>query len=159
MRVGMGYDAHRLVEGDSLILGGVEIPFSQKLLAHSDGDVLLHAIADSLLGAAGLGDIGVHFPDTDDQYKGISSLVLLERVREKLAEAGLKVQNVDSTIVAQAPKLAPFLPQMKENIAAALAIKPDMVNVKATTTEKMGFTGSGEGIAAYAVCLVVGVWH
>ena len=159
MRVGMGYDAHRLVEGDSLILGGVEIPFSQKLLAHSDGDVLLHAIADSLLGAAGLGDIGVHFPDTDDQYKGISSLVLLERVQEKLAEAGLKVQNVDSTIVAQAPKLAPFLPQMKVNIAAALAIKPDMVNVKATTTEKMGFTGSGEGIAAYAVCLVVGVWH
>ena len=159
MRVGMGYDAHRLVEGDYLVLGGVEIPFEKKLLAHSDGDVLLHAIADSLLGAAGLGDIGVHFPDNDPAYRGISSLVLLERVREKLAEAGLVVQNVDSTIVAQQPKLVSFIPQMRENIAAALRLDPAMVNVKATTTEGMGFTGSGEGIAAYAICLLVGKWH
>ena len=155
----MGYDAHRLVEGDYLVLGGVEIPFEKKLLAHSDGDVLLHAIADSLLGAAGLGDIGVHFPDNDPAYRGISSLVLLERVREKLAEAGLVVQNVDSTIVAQQPKLVSFIPQMRENIAAALRLDPAMVNVKATTTEGMGFTGSGEGIAAYAICLLVGKWH
>ena len=159
MRVGMGYDAHRLVEGDHLILGGVEIPFEKKLLAHSDGDVLLHAIADSLLGAAGLGDIGVHFPDNDPAYRGISSLVLLERVREKLTEAGLAVQNVDSTIVVQQPKLVSFIPQMRKNIAAALRLDLAMVNVKATTTEGMGFTGSGEGIAAYAVCLLVGKWH
>lgn len=159
MRVGMGYDAHRLVEGDHLILGGVEIPFEKKLLAHSDGDVLLHAIADSLLGAAGLGDIGVHFPDNDPAYRGISSLVLLERVREKLTEAGLAVQNVDSTIVVQQPKLVSFIPQMRKNIAAALGLDSAMVNVKATTTEGMGFTGSGEGIAAYAVCLLVGKWH
>lgn len=159
MRVGMGYDAHRLVEGDHLVLGGVEIPFEKKLLAHSDGDVLLHAIADSLLGAAGLGDIGVHFPDNDPAYRGISSLVLLEQVREKLAEAGLKVQNIDSTIVAQQPKLVSFIPQMREHIAAALGMDPALVNVKATTTEGMGFTGSGEGIAAYAVCLLVGKWH
>ncbi|MCI8336270.1 MAG: 2-C-methyl-D-erythritol 2,4-cyclodiphosphate synthase [Peptococcaceae bacterium] len=159
MRVGMGYDAHRLVAGDHLVLGGVEIPFEKKLLAHSDGDVLLHAIADSLLGAAGLGDIGVHFPDNDPAYRGISSLVLLERVGEKLTEAGLAVQNVDSTIVAQQPKLVSFIPQMRENIAAALGLDSAMVNVKATTTEGMGFTGSGEGIAAYAVCLLVGKWH
>lgn len=159
MRVGMGYDAHRLADGDYLVLGGVEIPFSQKLLAHSDGDVLLHAIADSLLGAAGLGDIGVHFPDNDPQYKGISSLVLLERVKKKITEVGLRVQNVDSTIVAQQPKLMPFIPQMRENIAAALGLDTSLVNVKATTTEKMGFTGSGEGIAAYAVCLLVSKWH
>lgn len=159
MRVGMGYDAHRLVAGDHLVLGGVEIPFEKKLLAHSDGDVLLHAIADSLLGAAGLGDIGVHFPDNDPAYRGISSLVLLERVGEKLTEAGLAVQNVDSTIVVQQPKLVSFIPQMRENIAAALGLDSAMVNVKATTTEGMGFTGSGEGIAAYAVCLLVGKWH
>ena len=159
MRVGMWYDAHRLVEGDHLILGGVEIPFEKKLLAHSDGDVLLHAIADSLLGAAGLGDIGVHFPDNDPAYRGISSLVLLERVREKLTEAGLAVQNVDSTIVVQQPKLVSFIPQMRKNIAAALRLDLAMVNVKATTTEGMGFTGSGEGIAAYAVCLLVGKWR
>ena len=159
MRVGMGYDAHRLIDGDHIVLGGVEIPFSQKFLAHSDGDVLLHAIADSLLGAAGLGDIGVHFPDNDPQYEGISSLLLLERVREKIEEVGLKVQNVDSTIVAQQPKLTPFIPQMRENIARVLGLDPSLVNVKATTTEKMGFTGSGEGIAAYAVCLLVGKWH
>ncbi len=159
MRIGMGYDAHRLVDGDCLVLGGVEIPFSQKLLAHSDGDVLLHAIADSILGAAGLGDIGVHFPDSDPAYRGISSLILLERVREKIEAAGLRVQNVDSTIVAQQPKLAPFIPKMKENIAAALRIDPSLVNVKATTTEKMGFTGTGEGIAAYGICLLVSKWH
>ena len=159
MRVGMGYDAHRLVEGDHLVLGGVEIPFEKKLLAHSDGDVLLHAIADSLLGGAGLGDIGVHFPDNDPQYKGISSLVLLERVGEKIEEAGLAVQNIDCTIVAQRPKLVSFIPQMEKNIAAALGLDPAMVNVKATTTEGMGFTGSGEGIAAYAVCLLMGKWH
>ena len=159
MRVGMGYDAHRLVEGDYLVLGGVKIPFEKKLLAHSDGDVLLHAIADSLLGAAGLGDIGVHFPDSDPAYRGISSLILLEQVGEKLAEAGLRVQNIDSTIVAQRPKLVSFIPQMKKNIAAALGVDETFVNVKATTTEGMGFTGSGEGIAAYAVCLLVGKWH
>lgn len=159
MRVGMGYDAHRLIDGDYLILGGVEIPFSQKFLAHSDGDVLLHAIADSLLGAAGLGDIGMHFPDNDPQYEGISSLLLLAQVREKIEAAGLRVQNVDSTIVAQQPKLSPFIPKMKENIAAVLGLDPSLVNVKATTTEKMGFTGSGEGIAAYAVCLLVSKWH
>ncbi len=159
MRVGMGYDAHRLVDGEYLILGGVKIPFEKKLLAHSDGDVLLHAIADSLLGAAGLGDIGIHFPDNDPAYGGISSLVLLERVQEKVAEAGLKVQNIDSTIVAQRPKLVSFLPQMRENIAQALGVDPDLINIKATTTEGMGFTGSGEGIAAYAVCLLVGKWH
>ena len=159
MRVGMGYDAHRLIDGDHIVLGGVEIPFSQKFLAHSDGDVLLHAIADSLLGAAGLGDIGVHFPDNDPQYKGISSLLLLERVREKIEEAGLRVQNVDSTIVAQQPKLMPFISQMRENIANVLGLDLSLVNVKATTTEKMGFTGSGEGIAVYAVCLLVGKWH
>ena len=159
MRVGMGYDAHRLIDGDHIVLGGVEIPFSQKFLAHSDGDVLLHAIADSLLGAAGLGDIGVHFPDNDPQYKGISSLLLLERVREKIEEAGLRVQNVDSTIVAQQPKLMPFISQMRENIANVLGLDLSLVNVKATTTEKMGFTGSGEGVAAYAVCLLVSKWH
>ena len=159
MRVGMGYDAHRLIDGDHIVLGGVEIPFSQKFLAHSDGDVLLHAIADSLLGAAGLGDIGVHFPDNDPQYKGISSLLLLERVREKIEEAGLRVQNVDSTIVAQQPKLMPFIPQMRENIARVLGLDLSLVNVKATTTEKMCFTVSGEGVAAYAVCLLVSKWH
>lgn len=159
MRIGMGYDAHRLVDGEYLVLGGVKIPFEKKLLAHSDGDVLLHAIADSLLGAAGLGDIGVHFPDNDPTYRGISSLVLLEQVREKVAEVGLKVQNIDSTIVAQQPKLVSFIPQMREHIAGALGMDLSLVNVKATTTEGMGFTGSGEGIAAYAVCLLVGKWH
>ena len=159
MRVGMGYDAHRLVDGEGLILGGVTVPCSQKILAHSDGDVLVHAIADSLLGAAGLGDIGRHFPDTDERYKDISSLVLLAEVKEKLDRAGLRVQNVDSTIVVQQPKLLAFLDKMAANIGEVLQIDPSFVNVKATTTEKMGFTGNGEGIAAYAVCLLTGVWH
>lgn len=159
MRIGMGYDAHRLIEGDGLVLGGVTIPFTKKILAHSDGDVLLHAIADSLLGAAGLGDIGRHFPDTDDRYAGISSLLLLGMVREKLEQAGYRIHNVDSTIVAQQPKLLPFIDQMAENIAEVLHLEKNCVNVKATTTEKMGFTGTGEGIAAYAVALITGVWH
>ena len=159
MRIGMGYDAHRLVAGDGIVLGGVQIPFDKKLLAHSDGDVLVHAIADSLLGAAGLGDIGRHFPDSDEQYRGISSLVLLGEVREILAQMGYRVQNIDSTIVAQAPKLAPFVDRMAENIAEVLGIEKSQVNVKATTTENMGFCGRGEGIAAYGVTLITENWH
>ena len=155
----MGYDVHKLAENRDLIIGGVTIPYEKGLLGHSDADVLLHAIMDALLGAAALGDIGKHFPDTDPQYKGISSLLLLERVREKIEEAGLRVQNVDSTIVAQQPKLMPFISQMRENIANVLGLDLSLVNVKATTTEKMGFTGSGEGVAAYAVCLLVSKWH
>lgn len=155
MRIGHGYDAHRLACGRALIIGGVDIPYEKGLLAHSDGDVLLHAIMDSLLGAAGVGDIGAQFPDSDDRYKGISSLKLLTRCAEILAEQKLSVEYIDATVIAQAPKLNPHLPQMKQNIAAALAIDISRVNVKATTEEKMGFTGSGEGIAAHSVCLLV----
>lgn len=151
IRFGMGYDVHKLVEGRKLILGGVEVPHTLGLLGHSDADVLLHAIKDALLGAAALGDIGRHFPDTDDRYKGISSMTLLEKVRDIIAEAGYKVSNIDATIVAQKPKLASFIPQMNENIAKAMQCDLTQVNVKATTTEGLGFAGTQEGIASYAV--------
>lgn len=151
MRVGKGYDVHRLVAGRKLMMGGVEIPYDQGLLGHSDADVLLHAICDALLGAAGLGDIGRHFPDTAPKYKGISSLTLLEEVSRLLAEAGFRVNNIDATIVAEKPKMAPHIPAMVANIAAAVKTDRSAVNVKATTTEGLGFIGRGEGMAAYAV--------
>ena len=150
-RFGMGYDVHRLVEGRRLILGGVEVPHRLGLLGHSDADVLLHAVADALLGAAALGDIGRHFPDTDPAYEGISRMVLLEHVARLLAEKGWRVGNVDATIVAQQPKLAPFIGQMNENLARVLGTSLDQVNVKATTEERLGFTGTEQGISAYAV--------
>ena len=147
----MGYDVHQLVEGRKLIIGGVDIPFEKGLLGHSDADVLLHAISDALLGAAALGDIGKHFPDTDARYKGADSLKLLEEVGRLLAEKGYTVGNVDATIVAQKPKMAPHIPVMRENIARVLHVDVDRINVKATTEEHLGFTGSGQGISAYAV--------
>lgn len=155
MRIGQGYDVHKLVEGRKLILGGVEVPCEKGLLGHSDADVLTHAIMDALLGAAGLGDIGKHFPDTDPAYAGADSLRLLEAVAQKLKEQGWKVGNIDSTIIAQRPKLAPYLPQMRENLARMLAVSPEQINVKATTEEGMGFTGTGDGMAAQAVALLV----
>ncbi len=154
MRVGMGYDVHRLVENRPLILGGVSIPYEKGLLGHSDADVLLHAIMDALLGAAGLGDIGMHFPDTDPTYGGIDSRILLARVGELIREKGYVIGNVDATIIAQKPKLRPFIGQMEENIAKDLGIFPDQVNVKATTEEGLGFTGEGLGIAAQAIALL-----
>jgi len=154
MRIGMGYDAHRLVENRDLILGGVKIPHTLGLLGHSDADVLLHAVSDALLGAAALGDIGKHFPDTDERYKGADSLKLLGEVLKKINEAGFTVGNVDATIVAQKPKLAPYIETMRENIAKVLKTDVNSVSVKATTEEKMGFTGSEEGISAYAVALI-----
>ena len=154
MRIGHGYDVHRLVEGRPLILGGVHIPYEKGLLGHSDADVLLHAVSDALLGAAGLGDIGKHFPDTDPQYKGADSLKLLENVAEKVKNAGYRVSNIDVTMIAQKPKLAPHIPQMVLNIAGAVGIAPDRVNVKATTEEKLGFTGEGLGMSCHAVCLL-----
>ena len=153
-RIGHGYDVHRLVEYRNLIIGGVNIPHHLGLLGHSDADVLLHAISDSLLGACALGDIGNHFPDTDEQYKNADSLVLLACVKEIINNAGYEVGNVDATIIAQAPKLAPFIPQMRLNIARALEVELDSVSVKATTEEHLGFTGEEKGIAAHAVCLV-----
>jgi 2-C-methyl-D-erythritol 4-phosphate cytidylyltransferase/2-C-methyl-D-erythritol 2,4-cyclodiphosphate synthase len=154
IRIGFGYDAHRLVAGRPLILGGVEIPFDRGLLGHSDADVLLHAVCDALLGACALGDLGQHFPDADPRWKGVSSLTLLHKVRALIGEAGFEVRNVDSTIVAQAPRLAPHLELMNATIAAVLEIEAKQVSVKAKTTEGMGFTGSGEGIAAYAVASI-----
>ena len=154
MRIGHGYDVHKLVEGRDLIIGGVNIPHHLGLLGHSDADVLLHAISDSLLGALALGDIGKHFPDTDEQYKGANSLELLACVYELVKEQGYEVGNIDATVLAQAPKLAPFIPQMRLNIARALEVELDAVSVKATTEEKLGFTGEEKGIAAHAVCLV-----
>lgn len=154
MRIGHGYDVHRLTEGRKLILGGVEIPFEVGLLGHSDADVLTHAVMDALLGAAGLGDIGKAFPDTDPAYAGADSLKLLDRVMEMLAGAGFRVGNVDATILAQRPKLAPYIPRMRENLARRMGVSSDRVNVKATTEEKLGFTGSGAGMAAHAVCLL-----
>lgn len=154
MRIGMGYDVHRLVEDRELILGGVLIPYEKGLLGHSDADVLLHAIMDALLGAAALGDIGKHFPDTDPAYKGISSLVLLEKVGELLNEKGFLIENIDATIIAQAPKMRPHIDRMRENIAGALGTDVDHINVKATTEEGLGFTGAGEGIASQAVCML-----
>ena len=154
MRIGHGYDVHRLVEGRKFILGGVEISNDKGLLGHSDADVLLHAISDSLLGAAALGDIGKHFPDSDEKYKGANSLVLLSSVAEILKQNGFFVVNVDATVIAQRPKLSPYIDLMRENIAAALCIEKSYVSVKATTEEGLGFTGAGEGIAAHAVCLI-----
>ena len=154
MRIGHGYDVHKLVEGRNLILGGVKIEYEKGLLGHSDADVLLHAVSDSLLGAAGLGDIGKHFPDTDPQYKGADSLVLLTVVAQRVKEAGYRVSNIDVTMIAQRPKLKDHIPQMVLNIAGAVGIAPDRVNVKATTEEKLGFTGSGEGMSCHAVCLL-----
>jgi 2-C-methyl-D-erythritol 2,4-cyclodiphosphate synthase len=154
MRIGTGYDVHRLVEGRKLIIGGVEIPYERGLLGHSDADVLMHAVCDALLGAAGLGDIGKHFPDTVPKFKGISSRLLLEDVRRLLAEAGYQVNNIDATIVAERPRMSPHIPAMVANIAAAVAVDRSSVNVKATTTEGLGFAGKGEGIAAYAVCTI-----
>jgi 2-C-methyl-D-erythritol 2,4-cyclodiphosphate synthase len=155
MRVGIGYDAHRLVEDRDLVLGGVVIPYEKGLLGHSDADVLLHAVADALLGAAGLGDIGKHFPDTDPSYKGISSRELVKAVMEKLRGVGLSVNNVDAVIVAERPKLASHIPTMKKNLADDLSVSEDRVNVKATTTEGLGPYGRGEGIASYAVCTLM----
>ena len=154
MRVGMGYDVHRLVEGRELIMGGVKIPYEKGLLGHSDADVLLHAIMDALLGAAALGDIGKHFPDTDPTYKGISSLVLLEKVGRLLESQSFLIENIDATIIAQAPKMRPYIDAMRENIASALELDIGHVNVKATTEEGLGFTGTGEGISAQAICLL-----
>ena len=154
MRIGHGYDVHKLVEGRDLILGGVKIDYEKGLLGHSDADVLLHAVSDSLLGAAGLGDIGKHFPDTDPQYKGADSLELLRIVAERVKAAGYRVSNIDVTMIAQRPKLAPHIPQMRRNIAAAVGIGEDRVNVKATTEEKLGFTGEGLGMSCHAVCLL-----
>lgn len=154
MRIGMGYDVHRLTEGRKLIMGGVEIPYEKGLLGHSDADVLLHAVMDALLGAATLGDIGKHFPDTDEDYKDISSLKLLKRVGELLAENFFLIENIDATIIAQAPKMRPYIDTMRENIARELSLDISQVNVKATTEEGLGFTGSGEGISAQAVCML-----
>ena len=154
MRIGHGYDVHRLVEGRALILGGVKIDYGKGLLGHSDADVLLHAVSDALLGAAGLGDIGRHFPDTDPKYKGADSLMLLREVNLKISEKGYRVGNIDVTMIAQKPKLKDFIPQMEENIAAAVGVTADRVNVKATTEEKLGFTGTGEGMSCHAVCLL-----
>ena len=154
MRVGMGYDVHRLAEGRDLILGGVQIPWEKGLLGHSDADVLIHAIMDALLGAAALGDIGRHFPDTDPAYEGISSVMLLKHVAELLQENGYGITNIDATIIAQKPKMAPHIPQMRENIADVLGIGLSALNIKATTEEGLGFTGRGEGIASQAICLL-----
>mgnify|MGYP002626808666 CR=1 FL=1 len=154
MRIGNGYDVHRLGPGRKMIIGGVEIPYELGLIGHSDADVLLHAISDALLGAAALGDIGKHFPDTDPVYKGISSMLLLEKVGEMLEESGYFIDNIDSTIIAQAPKMRPYIDEMRANIASALKIDIDRVSVKATTEEGLGFTGKGEGIASSAVCLL-----
>ena len=154
MRIGMGYDVHRLVEDRKLIMGGVEIPYEKGLLGHSDADVLLHAIMDALLGAAALGDIGKHFPDTDPAYKGISSLKLLQHVGELLEENKFLIENIDATIIAQAPKMRPYIDQMRQNIASALQIEAEQVSVKATTEEGLGFTGTGEGISAQAICML-----
>lgn len=155
MRVGLGYDVHRLTKDRDLILGGVKIPYEKGLLGHSDADVLLHAIMDALLGAAALGDIGRHFPDTDPKYKGISSLRLLEHVAGLLEQKNFQIINIDATIIAQRPKMAPYIPQMVEHVARTLGLEEEQVNIKATTEEGLGFTGSGEGIASQAICSVL----
>ena len=153
-RIGHGYDVHRLVEGRKLIIGGVEIPHSLGLLGHSDADVLLHAVCDALLGAAALGDIGKHFPDTDERYKGIDSRLLLKHTAALIQDRGYNVSNIDCTVIAQKPKLLPFIPQMRQTIAECVGVDVDAVNVKATTEEKLGFTGNEEGISAHAVTLI-----
>ncbi len=155
IRIGHGYDVHAFAENRKCIIGGVEIPYEKGLLGHSDADVLLHAIADSLLGAAALGDIGKHFPDTDPVFKGVDSLFLLKSVVELIRSEGYTVVNIDATVIAQAPKLAPYIPLMREKIAEALGVDADFVNVKATTEEKLGFTGRKEGISAHCVCLIM----
>ncbi|SHJ32792.1 2-C-methyl-D-erythritol 2,4-cyclodiphosphate synthase [Clostridium amylolyticum] len=155
MRIGMGYDVHRLVTDRKLIIGGVCIPFHKGLLGHSDADVLLHAIMDALLGAAALGDIGKHFPDTDGKFKDISSLFLLSEVKKLLDSKGYKIENLDATIIAEKPKMAPYIPNIIENISKALSIDPSKINVKATTEEGLGFTGQGEGIASQCICLLI----
>lgn len=154
LKIGHGYDVHRLVEGRALIIGGVTIPYELGLLGHSDADVLCHAVADALLGAAGKRDIGYHFPDTDERYHGISSILLLREVRRLLASDGYDIGNIDCTLIAQRPKMAPHLMHMRQNIAEALSIGVDDINIKATTEEKLGFTGRGEGISAHAVCIL-----
>ena len=154
MRIGTGYDVHKLVEGRKLIMGGVEIPYEKGLLGHSDADVLVHAIMDALLGAAALGDIGKHFPDTDPKYKGADSLMLMREVKRILSDHGYQIENVDSTIIAQAPKMKPHIEEMRQNIAEALSLDITQVSVKATTEERLGFTGRGEGISAQAVALI-----
>lgn len=154
IRIGHGYDVHRLVEGRELVIGGVNIPYETGLLGHSDADVLVHALIDALLGAAGLGDIGTHFPDTDDAYRGADSIILLKETVEKLAEQGYRVSNLDCTVIAQAPKLKQYIAQMRQNIASACNIGSDAANVKATTEERLGFSGRKEGIAAHAVVLI-----
>lgn len=154
MRVGIGYDVHRLTEGRRLILGGVDIPYEKGLLGHSDADVLLHAICDALLGAASLGDIGRHFPDNDDSYKNIDSMILLKKVHELISEKGYDISNIDATIVCQRPKLAPFIDTMIQNISHCLQLDVSQVNIKATTTETLGFEGRKEGISSHAVCLI-----
>ncbi|MBQ7779285.1 MAG: 2-C-methyl-D-erythritol 2,4-cyclodiphosphate synthase [Clostridia bacterium] len=155
MRVGHGYDVHRLTENRDLIIGGVKIPYEKGLLGHSDADVLVHAILDAILGALGEGDIGKHFPDTDDRFKGINSMLLAENVASLLWGKGYTVGNIDATVVAQRPKLSPYIDEMRVNIAKVFNVTPDRVNIKATTEEKLGFTGSGEGISAHAVCLII----
>ncbi len=155
MRIGHGYDVHRLVEDRKLILGGVDIPYEKGLLGHSDADVLLHAVSDALLGAAALGDIGKHFPDSDPQYKGIDSRILLRHVAALIKQEGYKIGNIDATVIAQAPKLAGYIQIMRQNIAEDLGVALSQVNVKATTEEKLGFTGQGQGIAVHAVCLLI----
>lgn len=159
MRIGMGYDVHKLVEGRDLIMGGVKIPHTLGLLGHSDADVLLHAIMDAVLGAAGLGDIGKHFPDTDPAYKGISSIKLMEHVAALIAEKGYVVENIDATIIAQKPKMRPHISQMEENIAKAMNISVDQINVKATTEEGLGFTGTEQGISSQAICLLTTIYE
>ena len=154
MRIGHGYDAHRFTEGDALVLGGVKIPYEKAFLAHSDGDVLIHALIDALFGAAGEGDIGAHYPPSDEQYRGIDSTALLRDTAEILSDLGLAVEYADMTIVAERPKMAPYLGAMRERIAEVLGVPVSRINVKATTEEKMGFTGRGEGISAHAVCLL-----
>ena len=154
LRIGHGYDVHKIVNGRKMIVGGVEIPYDKGLLGHSDADVLVHAIMDALLGAAALGDIGRHFPDSSEEFKDISSINLLIRVKKLLSDKGYRISNIDATLVMQAPKVAPYVQKMRENIAFALAISTDDVNIKATTEEKLGFTGSGEGAAAHAVALI-----
>ncbi len=154
LRIGHGYDVHAFEDGRKCIIGGVDIPCEKGLLGHSDADVLLHAVSDALLGAAALGDIGKHFPDTDEHYRGADSLMLLREVVRLIAEKGYKTVNVDSTVIAQMPKLAPYIDEMRANIAAAIGVDADCVSVKATTEEKLGFTGKKEGIAAHAVCLI-----
>lgn len=155
MRVGMGYDVHRLTENRDLILGGVKIPYEKGLLGHSDADVLLHAIMDALLGAAAMGDIGKHFPDTDPEYEGASSMKLLEHVGKLLEEENYQIINIDATIIAQRPKMAPHIPQMVENVARVLKLEKNQVNIKATTEEGLGFTGTGEGISSQAICALM----